>query len=535
MKKPGGSPRNQPCPVGGRPLTLKFRSVYEKKHSLFNGQAGNLCVPGYFEINYNIKLMKTAVFQTIHRQNRSVASWLALYLCVLAAAPGFSPRGAAQPVLTNVTAVQQALPSTLVNISYTISDPSHTNAVVSILVSKDSGATWTVPASTFTGAYGSYVGVSPTPAVKSVVWNAGADWGGNYSATCRVRVQASDTDMQLIPAGYFYMGTQYPDTDGLEPLHPVTLTTAYNMEVNLVSGGQWNLVVGGYAQANGYDLVPAEQGATNGPAFKAANHPVQQVMWYDAIKWCNARSQLEGAAPVYYLDAGYTTLYKTGMNDIVYMNPAANGYRLPTECQWECAARGGPSGPADLRFPWATNPGPGYTNINITVAQANYTELYLYNQYGGSSPWYFSTYYNGSSSPSEANYDVDLPPPGLGETNSVYTYGTYNPNTAGGLPYTTPIGSYATNAIGLYDMAGNVAEWCWDWYYQYNYQYGVSQTDPTGPPFSNSEQGYTLTTRVARGGAWSQDPSNLRCACRGNYAPNTVSTSVGFRCVRGPF
>jgi len=465
--------------------------------------------------------MKTRLFQTVHRPNRGVMPGLACFLCGLVLALGLAPRATAQPVLANVTAIQQPLPSTLVNISYTISDVGHTNASVTIFVSKDAGATWTVPASSFTGAVGPYVSVGPTPTVQTVVWNAGADWGGHYSTTCRVRVQASDTDMQLIPAGYFYMGSRYSDTDGLEPVHAVTLTSAYNIEVNLVTGGEWNLVVEGYAQAHGYDLAPAQQNGASGPAFKAANHPVQQVMWYDAVKWCNARSQQEGVAPVYYLDPGYTVLYTTGMVDTVYMNTNALGYRLPTEAQWECAARGGLD---FLRFPWGTNP--SETNINITLAQANYTENYVYNQYGNS-PFYFGLGFDSA-------YEADGPPPGLGETNSVYTYGSYNPNTAGGLPYTTPVASYGTNAIGLYDMAGNVAEWCWDWYYVWYYPQSPAD-DPLGPTYPWSEPGYTLTTRVARGGAWSQDPSYLRCACRGNYAPATASTSVGFRCVRGPF
>lgn len=427
----------------------------------------------------------------------------AALLCLISGALVCARPAGAQPVVTNVAAAQQAPPSQLVNISYTISDQTHTNARITILVSKDSGATWTVPANSFTGAYGN-VYVTPTPAAQSVVWNAGADWGGHYTVNGRVRVQANDSDLVVIPPATFYMGDSiglgYPD----ETFHYVTISTAFNIEANLVTGGEWNLVVEAFAQANGYDLAPAQQGAASGPAFKAANHPVQQVQWYDAVKWCNARSQYEGATPVYYTDAGFTSVYKTGMNDNLYVNPAANGYRLPTEAQWECAARGGVG---YQNFPW-----PGSNNISLS--QANYTESFYY--IGGPPTYSFTLPYY---------YEADTVPPGWTATTNSSLGGTYNANMTGGLPYTSPVGAYGTNGYGLWDMAGNVEEWCWDWYGQYYYYNG--QIDPQGPA--------TGTYRVARGGSWSEDPSHARCANRGYGAPSTANSSIGFRCVRGLF
>ena len=276
--------------------------------------------------------------------------------------------------------------------------------------------------------------------------------------------------MTLIPAGSFTMGD---NLDGMNNARPTNVTvSAFYMDVNLVSYSQWQGVYN-WATNHGYIFTSAGSG-------KAANHPVQEVDWYDVVKWSNARSVQAGLTPVYYTDAGLTKVYTNG-EVTVYVNWSANGYRLPTEAEWEKAARGGLSG---KRFPWGDT---------ISESQANY-----YSYWSGGVPYYF--------------YDVN-------------TYEGYNTNyNTGMIPYTSPVGSFAPNGYGLYDMAGNVYEWCWDWY---GTPYGQpTTTNPTGPG--------TGSQRMLRGGYWIGYANDSRCASRTQVGyPFFASSYFGFRCVRG--
>ena len=393
-------------------------------------------------------------------------------LCAFCLVVRFGALAQTAPVVTNVTAVQAASPSKEVAITYTISDAVSTSNNVWIIVSSDSGSTWTVPATSFygvSGAQGLGVPVTSAPAVKIVFWFAGTDWNGHYTTTCRVRVIACNNNMVLIPAGSYNRGDSL-DGEADAPVYSV-MVNAFLMDNNLVTGYLWSNVVG-YASSRGYTFVNA--GGSQGP-----NYPVWGINWYDVVKWCNARSQLEGVPTVYYTDAACTMLYTNGDVDAIYVKPGANGYRLPTEAEWEKAARGGLSG---HRFPWGDTiqdgpPGSG--------GQANYK--------------------------SDTFFGYDLGPDG---ENSAF---------GGGSPNTSPVGSFLANGYNLYDMAGNVTEWCWDWYSSSIYALG--QVNPTGPSSGGD--------RVTRGGSWGTHPNAVQCAYRDHLTPAAQGYAFGFRCVRG--
>jgi formylglycine-generating enzyme len=400
----------------------------------------------------------------------------AVLLFLLLFCGGNYARAGAPPAVSNVRAAQR--PATqLVDIFYDLADPDSASLAITIIVSTNGGASYTLPATSFSGSgWGSAV----TPgANKQITWNAGADWSGHYSANVRFRVTADDAPspagMTLIPAGSFTMGDCMGDGSiGVLPLHTVYVSAFY-MDKYVVTKALWDSVYE-WAANHGYGFDHAGSG-------KAANHPVQAINWYDAVKWCNARSEMEGRTPAYYTSAPQATVYRIGQVNVD--NSSVNwssGYRLPTEAEWEKAARGGASG---HRFPWS--------NLDtISHSQANY-----YSQ-GLGNPYY--------------PYDV-------GPTSGYHP--TFND---GVFPYTNPVGYFAANGYGLYDMAGNVWQFCWDWYGSYS---SGSQSDPHGP----TSGGY----RVFRGGSWINGAPSCATASRGDYTLTGGRDDVfGFRSVRPP-
>jgi formylglycine-generating enzyme required for sulfatase activity len=269
-------------------------------------------------------------------------------------------------------------------------------------------------------------------------------------------VQPMPDGFVLIPAGSFQMGQAGIAT----PVHTVE-AGAFHMGKFEVVKALWD-EVRVWGASHGYTDLPVGGG-------KAAFHPVHGINWHAMVKWCNARSEKENLTPC-YTASGAT--YKTGTST-PDCNWNANGYRLPTEAEWEKAARGGLSG---LVFHWGNT---------ITHSQANYNS---------------STSYAYDVSPTRGYHpDYKTPP----------------------YPYTSPAGSFAPNAYGLYDMSGNLWESCWDWYETYQSE---PQIDPRGP--------VSGTDRVRRGGTWSQTAEFCRSAHRRTISPTTAADYFGFRIAR---
>jgi formylglycine-generating enzyme required for sulfatase activity len=286
--------------------------------------------------------------------------------------------------------------------------------------------------------------------------------GTDYGADIRFQTAEGVAGFSLIPAGPFQMGDAFAEWSADErPVHTVNVNAFY-MAKTEVTKAEW-AEVRTWGLSRGYTDLAIGGG-------KASNHPVQTVSWWDVIKWCNARSEKDGLEPVYTVNGA---VMRTGTS-VPTANWTARGYRLPTEAEWEKAARGGLNG---KRFPWGDT---------ISHSQANY--------------W------------SDMAYAYDI-----SQTREAHP--TY---AVGGFPYTSPVRSFAANGYGLHDMAGNVLEWCWDW--DRAYAFGT-QSDPTGAAWGSD--------RVSRGGSWGGGASVCRVANRGRFNPSVMGDNFGFRPARG--
>jgi len=274
--------------------------------------------------------------------------------------------------------------------------------------------------------------------------------------------------LEYVPSGTLRQGEATADEVGEgfadeRPAHFVPVSAFYieNLEI---TKALWD-AVRDWALTNGYaDLATGQAGSTtNGPA--GDDHPVVRVSWHDVVKWCNARSEMESLAPVYYTNAAHSAVYRTGTEALSASNARgdANGYRLPTESEWEWAARGAL---AQGYYPWGGSG--GWHADHITATQARYA--------------------------------------------------------AEG---TAPAGTTVPNGYLLYDMAGNAAEWCWDWFddaYYAAYAVDSWPADPAGPSSAPP-----AALKVARGGSWAAPASDVRCSFRDADPPGSVRDTRGFR------
>ena len=377
------------------------------------------------------------------------------------------------PTISDIAAQNVIVGRNTGAIAFTIGD-AQTDASFLTLSGSSSNTTFVSNASIVFGGSGASRTVTVTPAIGqsgmatiTLTVSDGSLTANDSFILTVVNLPATPPGFSLIPAGMFTMGDLFGE--GVIEERPLSLTVG----VSAFYIAKWETTkflwdqVRAWGASRGYTDLPVGSG-------KAINDPVQTVTWYDVIKWCNARSEKEGLTPCYMDWATGGKPLRTGTR-IPDVNWTANGYRLPTEAEWEKAASGGQGS----RFPWGDT---------ISHSQANY-----------------------NSSRSSA-YDISP------------TRGYHPEWTRSGEPYTSPVTSFFPNGYGLYDMAGNVSEWCWDWYYvQYNTGWDIL-SDPRGPSSG--------TLRVRRGGSWNDDALSCRVARRNRAHPSISENVIGFRVVR---
>jgi formylglycine-generating enzyme required for sulfatase activity len=290
----------------------------------------------------------------------------------------------------------------------------------------------------------------PAPATNTAPAPAAANFPAAAPATTTNPAPAANmapaaASSAALPAGFvrveggtFQMGSSSGQSDE-KPVHAVTVKS-FSMSKYPVTQKEWFDVMGTTVRQQ------RDKADRSRPIYgEGDNYPMYNVSWHHAIEYCNRRSKKEGLAPVY-----------SGIGDNITFDRGANGYRLPTEAEWEYAAKGGRNQP------------------------------------------YPAFEFSGSNSADEVAW--------------------YNKNSGNS---THPVDQKAPNALGLYDMSGNVWEWCWDWYGNYS---SASQTDPVGASSGHD--------RVIRGGSWGSSGQFVRSAFRSFYSPSYRGFNLGFRILR---
>ncbi|CAK8711259.1 Formylglycine-generating enzyme family protein [Candidatus Electrothrix laxa] len=279
----------------------------------------------------------------------------------------------------------------------------------------------------------------------------------------------------FLPSGTFTMGS--PDGSGSEEAEPgrdidetqhlVTLSKSFYMQTTEVTNKQWNVVI-----------VDTALGVLPSDSHTGDNYPVENVNWYEAAYFANALSGSEGHSECYDITECSLAPGDGMQCSSVVVNADCTGYRLPTEAEWEYAAR-----------------------ATTTTAYAN------------------PVYFDSSNSETGLGFNDNLHAMGW------YYYNNEMENSHGEAAYesgTKPVSAKQANHWGLFDMHGNVWEWCQDWWDGSAYS-SDSVTDPQGDE--------TGSSRVVRGGSWKNYAERARSAVRLRNMPAYSSDYIGFRLV----
>jgi len=250
-------------------------------------------------------------------------------------------------------------------------------------------------------------------------------------------------EMVRVPGGSFQMGDTAGDgEDDEKPVHTVTLSA--------FSIGKYEVTQSLYESVMGYNPSDFKTKVDNSPKL-----PIENVTWYDAVEFCNKLSERERLQPVYEISGREPATGYPVTSAAVMADWSKNGYRLPTEAQWEYAAKGGNGSPGNF----------------MSAGSNNIDEVAWYNDNTGTAP--------------------------------------------------EVVGTKAPNGLGIYDMSGNVYEWCWDRWGSYS---SDAQTNPTGASSGDYRQ--------RRGGSWATKDEYVRSAYRSLKKPGELDEYTGFRLVR---
>ncbi len=323
----------------------------------------------------------------------------------------------------------------------------------------------------------------------SVMWLLDSAFSGDQAAITleeRGEPMSKHSQLVLVESGTFQMGSRYGDSDAM-PVHSVTVSS-FQIGKYPVTMGEFSRFVKDSAYRT---LAELSEGAYiwDGQKWKkeiaaywrnplyeqSSDHPVTCISWYDAVSFCNWLSEQDGLVPCYAIDKTRLDPNNHFVEDsvkwIVECDFSASGYRLPTEAEWEFAARGG-------------------------------------NASGGFK-------YAGSNEPREVAWFIDH------RAASGFTIRTRDFNRLFNTGTPRAIGKKKPNELGLHDMSGNVQEWCWDWYAE-DYYHQSPRDDPKGPS--------TGSFRINRGGSWQVDMVNHLESAHRNYGGAAhVLTNFGFR------